>query len=256
MINKKFLQWANLITFIATVIINYAATGLELGGYNTGELSDLIPNLFVPIGLTFSIWAVIYFFLIGFSIYQARDLFKSEKIEETYLNKIGYYFLLSNIANSVWIFMWHFRLVLLSFVFMIIILFSLIMIYLRLKIGKAEIDKAEKLWVHAPFSIYLGWITVATIANATALLVVSGVPNFGLIPEILTIVVIVVAVLITYAMLFLRKDWVYSLVIIWAVLGIYLKQTAVNSTIATTALVATIVVALGVIYTGFKLLKK
>lgn len=256
MINKKFLQWLNLITFIATVIINYAATGLELGGYNTGELSDLIPNLFVPIGLTFSIWAVIYFFLIGFSIYQARDLFKSEKIEETYLDKIGYYFLLSNIANSFWIFMWHFRLILLSFVFMIIILFSLIMIYLRLKIGKAEINKAEKLWVHAPFSIYLGWITVATIANATALLVVSGVPSFGLISEILTIVVIVVAILITYAMLFLRKDWIYSLVIIWAVLGIYLKQSAVNSTIATTALVATLIVALGVIYTGFKLLKK
>ena len=254
--NKKFLQWANLITFIATVIINYAAAGLELGGYNTGELSDLIPNLFVPIGLTFSIWAVIYFFLIGFSIYQARDLFKSEKIEETYLNKIGYYFILSNIANSIWIFMWHFRLVPLSFVFMIIILFSLIMIYLRLGIRKVELENSKKIWVHTPFSIYLGWITVATIANATALLVVLGVPSFGLIPEILTIIVIVVAVLITFAMLFLRKDWVYSLVIIWAVLGIYLKQIAVNSTIATTALVSTILIALGVIYTAFKLIKK
>jgi len=254
--NKKFLQWANLVSFIATVIINYAATGLELGGYNTGELSDLIPNLFVPIGLTFSVWAVIYFFLVGFSLYQAGDLFKSEKNEDLYLNKIGYYFILSNIANSVWIFTWHFRLVPLSFVFMIIILISLIMIYLKLGIGKTEIKRSENVWVHAPFSIYLGWITVATIANATALLVVLGVPSFGLIPEILTIIVIVVAVLITFAMLFLRKDWVYSLVIIWAVLGIYLKQIAVNSTIATTALVSTILVALGVIYTAFKLIKK
>ncbi len=256
MINKKFLQWANLITFVATVIINYAAAGLELGGYNTGELSDLIPNLFVPIGLTFSIWAVIYFFLAGFSIYQARDLFKSNKIEESFLNKVGYYFILSNIANSVWIFMWHFRLIPLSFIVMIAILFTLIMIYIRLGIGKTEVEKGEKVWIHTPFSIYLGWITVATIANATALLVVSGVPNFGSIPEILTIIVIAVAVLITFAMLVLRKDWVYSVVIIWATLGIFLKQNTLNPTIAITALIAIIVVALGIIYTGLKLIKK
>lgn len=256
MLNKKFLQWTNLITFIATLIINYAATGFELGGYNTGELSDLIPNLFVPIGLTFSIWAVIYFFLAGFSYYQARDLFKSDKIEEEFLNKIGYYFILGNIANSVWILTWHFRLVPLSFVFMIIILFSLIMIYLRLGIGKTETQKSERLWVHTPFSIYLGWITVATIANATAVLVDSGVPGFGFLPEILTIIVIVVAVLITIAMLILRKDWVYSLVIFWATLGIYLKQNMLNSTIAMTSLIAVIVITLGIIYTGYKLIRK
>lgn len=256
MINKKFLQWANLVSFIATVIINYAATGFELGGYNTGELSDLIPNLFVPIGLTFSIWAVIYFFLIAFSLYQARDLFKSEKIEMEFLNKIGYYFLLSNIANSVWIFFWHFRLVLLSFVVMIIILFSLLMIYLKLGIGKSELKDAKKIWVHTPFSIYLGWITVATIANATALLVTLGIPSFGLLPEILTIVVITVAVLITFGMLLIRKDWIYSLIVLWATLGIFLKQYPSNLTIAITALIAIIAVGLGIIYTGFKLMRK
>ncbi|TFG25766.1 MAG: hypothetical protein EU533_00760 [Promethearchaeota archaeon] len=256
MYNKKLLQWGNILTFIATFIINYAATGLELGGYNTGELSDLIPNLFVPIGLTFSIWGVIYFFLAGFSVYQGRDLFKSEEIEMDYLNKIGYYFILSNIANSVWIFLWHYRLVPLSLIAMIVILFSLLMIYLRLGIGKSQAPKKVKIWVHAPFSIYLGWITVATIANVTATLVESGFDAFGFIPEFLTVFVIIVAVLITYGMLLLRKDWVYSLVVLWATLGIYLKQSTLNLTIATTALIAVIIVAVGIIYTGFKLLKK
>jgi hypothetical protein len=79
-INKKLLQWLNIITFVATFAINYLATGLELGGYNTGELSDLIPNLFVPAGITFSIWGVIYFFLAAFSVYQGRDLFKDNKL--------------------------------------------------------------------------------------------------------------------------------------------------------------------------------
>ena len=260
MMNKKLLQWLNIITFIVTVLINYLATGLELGGYNTGELSDLIPNLFVPIGLTFTVWAVIYFFLGGFSIYQGRDLFKETKMDMPYLNKIGYYFIISNIANSVWIFLWHFRLIPLSLVFMIIILLTLILIYLRLGIGKTNVSRAERIWVHTPFSIYLGWITVATIANVTAVLVTSGVadgvtsPNF--IAEIWTILVIVVAVIITYLMLWLRKDWVYSLVVLWASLGIYLKQSTGNLTIAITALIAVIIVAVGIIYTGVKLLRK
>ena len=266
MISKKLLQWLNIITFIATVLINYLATGLELGGYNTGELSDLIPNLFVPIGLTFTVWAVIYFFLGGFSVYQGRDLFKETKMDMPYLNKIGYYFIISNIANSVWIFLWHFRLVPVSLVFMVIILLTLIMIYLRLGIGKSSVSRAEKIWVHTPFSIYLGWITVATIANVTAVLVTSGVADgvtiplggtgANLIAEIWTILVIIVAVIITYLMLWLRKDWVYSLVVVWASLGIYLKQSTGNFTIAITALIAVIIVAVGIVYTGVKLLRK
>jgi len=260
-INKKLLQWLNIITFVATFAINYLATGLELGGYNTGELSDLIPNLFVPAGITFSIWGVIYFFLAAFSVYQGRDLFKDNKIDIPYLEKIGYWFIISNIANAAWIFFWHFQVILppalvLSLVVMIIILISLIMIYLKLEIGRSDISRGEKVWVHAPFSIYLGWITVATIANVTAVLVTAGVEPFGPIAEFLTVFVILVAVIITYLMLFLRKDWVYSLVIVWAVLGIYLKQSTGNTTVAITSLIAIILIAIGIVYTSYKLLRK
>jgi hypothetical protein len=260
-INKKLLQWLNIITFVATFAINYLATGLELGGYNTGELSDLIPNLFVPAGITFSIWGVIYFFLAAFSVYQGRDLFKDNKIDMPYLEKIGYWFIISNIANAAWIFFWHFQVILppalvLSLVVMIIIVISLIMIYLKLEIGRSDISRGEKVWVHAPFSIYLGWITVATIANVTAVLVTAGVEPFGPIAEFLTVFVILVAVIITYLMLFLRKDWVYSLVIVWAVLGIYLKQSTGNTTVAITSLIAIILIAIGIIYTSYKLLRK
>jgi len=261
MINKKLLQWLNIITFVATFAINYLATGFELGGYNTGELSDLIPNLFVPAGITFSIWGVIYFFLAAFLVYQGRDLFKDNKIDMPYVDKIGYWFIISNIANAAWIFFWHFQVILppaliLSLVVMIIILVSLIMIYLRLNIGKTDISRGERVWVHAPFSIYLGWITVATIANVVAVLVSVGIDPFGPIPEFLTVFVILVAVIITYLMLFLREDWVYSLVIVWAILGIYLKQATGNLTVAITALIAVIVVTIGIVYTGYKLLKK
>lgn len=248
MVKKEFLQIFNLIGFIATVIVNFLAVLLPIGGSTTQELSDAIPNLFVPTGITFSIWSVIYIFLGLFSIYQIRDITKEDKIEMKYVDDIGYFFIIGSLANIIWIFLWHYRLVPLSLIFMIILLLSLLIIYLKLNIGKSEVSKIEKIAVHVPFSIYLGWITVATIANVTAVLVVLGVSGFGLLAELLTIIVIIVAVLITFGMLYLRKDYAYSFVIVWALLGIFIKQIASNLTVGITTLVSTILIIVGIIY--------
>jgi hypothetical protein len=245
---KEYLQIFNLIGFISTVIVNFLAVLLPIGGNTTQELSDAIPNLFVPAGITFSIWTFIYIFLGLFSIYQIRDIFKKDKIEMKFLDNIGYFFIIGSLANIIWIIVWHYQLVPLSLVFMIILLVSLLLIYIKLDIGRSEVSKMEKVAVHIPFSIYLGWITVATIANVTALLVVLEVSGFGPLAEIWTILVIAVAVLITFAMLLIRKDYAYSLVIIWALLGIFIKQTASNLIVAITALISAILIIVGIIY--------
>ena len=251
--NKKLaLQVLNLITLIITVIINYVATTVPLGLGSTGEISDLYPNLFVPAGITFTIWAVIYVFLGIFVVYQSRDMFKREKVEMPFLERMSYLFIISNIANTLWILFWHFGLIYLSIIVMIVILLSLIGIYLRLKIGKTQVNTREKWFVHIPFSIYLGWITVATIANVTAVLISVGVQGYGVLAEILTVLVISVAVLITFAMLFLRKDYSYSLVVLWAIFGIFLKQLGYNLTVTFTAIIAVILVAVGILYTAYR----
>jgi len=258
--NKKLLQIFNLVTFIAAVIINYLAISLPLGFGTTQELSDAIPNLFVPAGITFSIWGIIYILLGLFSIYQIRDIFKSDKIEMPYVEEINVFFIISNLANLIWILLWHFQLVPLSLGAMLLILVMLLLIYLRLKIGKKDVSRIEKWAVHVPFSVYLGWITVATIANVTALLVTLGVPNGvtfpSLLAEILTIIVISVVVIITILMLVLRKDVAYSLVVVWASLGIFLKQFPGNLTIAIPALIALIIVFIGIIYVAIKYFRK
>jgi len=246
------LQAMNLITLVLTVVINYAAALIPLGLGNTGFISSLYPNLFVPAGITFSIWGVIYVFLGLFVIYQIRDVFKQEKLEMPFLEKIGYLFIASNIANSVWILFWHYGLIYLSIFAMLGILLTLIGIYLKLEIGKTKFNPREKWLVHIPFSIYLGWITVATIANVTAVLVSAGVEYEGLIAEILTITVISVAVLITIVILYIRKDYAYSLVVLWAVLGIFLQQSGSNLTIATTAIIALVIIAAGILFTIIK----
>ncbi len=248
MTKKEYLQIFNLIGFIATVIINFLAVLIPIGGLTTQELSDAIPNLFVPAGITFSIWSVIYIFLGLFSVYQIRDIFKDNKIEMKFLDDIGYFFIIGSLANVVWIFVWHYQLVPVSLVFMVILLASLLLIYIKLDIGRSDVSTIEKIAVHVPFSIYLGWITVATIANVTAVLVVLGVNGFGLLAEILTILVIAVAVLITFAMLLLRKDYAYSLVVFWALLGIYIKQSTANLPVAITALVSGILILVGIVF--------
>ena len=245
---KEYLQIFNLLGFIATVIVNFLAILLPIGGMTTQELSDAIPNLFVPAGITFSIWSLIYIFLGIFSVYQIRDITKKDKIEMKFVDNIGYFFIIGSLANIVWIFVWHYQLVPISLIFMIILLISLLFIYLKLDIGKSEVRRIEKVAVHVPFSIYLGWITVATIANVTSVLVVFGVDGFGLVAEILTILVIAVALVITFAMLLIRKDYAYSLVIVWALLGIFIKQSIANFTIAITALISGILILVGIVY--------
>jgi len=253
-LNKKLvLQVGNIIGYIGTVIVNALANIIPIGGKNTGELSDQYPNLFVPAGLTFSIWGVIYLLFALFVIYQARDIYKSEneKLNMPFLDQIGYGFIIASAANISWIFFWHYEFVLISLFVMIALFASLLYIYLRLDIGRSEVPRNEKLLVHIPFSVYIGWITVATVANVTAVLVDAGVQSFGPLAEFLTVVVIVVVVIITLLMLWTRKDIAYSLVVVWAALGIVIKQISQNLLIAIVALIALIIVVIGIFYIGY-----
>jgi len=247
---KKLLQAGNILAMIATIIINGLAVILPLNGKSTQELSDALPNLFVPANLTFSIWGIIYILWVVFAIYQARDLFKKEKPQMPFLFQISWLFILSCVANSAWIFAWHYQQVGLSLIIMIILLLTLIALYERLDVGRSSVPLKEKLCVHLPFSVYLGWITVATIANVTAYLVSVHWDGLGISDVMWTQLVISVGVLITLLALITRRDIAYSLVVAWALLGIYLKRTTAgftNSDVATTALIAMVIIAIGII---------
>jgi len=253
---KRTLQVANIIGLIATIIMNYLSNALPLNGKTPGQLSDQYPNLFVPAGFTFSIWGVIYLFLIGFIIYQASDLFSKEKKELPFVERIGWWFVISCVANIAWLFAWHYEIVSLSLILMVGILFSLIQIYLRLRIGE-ESYKGIDLWlVRVPFSIYLGWISVATIANTTALLVKSGYAALNTTDLIWTIVMIAIAVVLGLTMLLRKRDFPYVLVLIWALYGIMSANQVnafdVSPQVVTTTIVAMSVLALGSLITLFR----
>ena len=242
------LVLGNSIGVIATIIINALAVILPLNGKSTSQLSDAITNLFVPAGITFSIWSIIYLFLIVFMVYQILELRKKEQAEMMTIYKIGGWFMLASLANVIWIFLWHYEYVSFSLLAMLVLLISLLMIYLRLNIGLSTVPLKEKLAVHVTISIYLGWISVATIANVTAVLVKANVGELFLGQVTWTILVIAVASFLTILMLVIRKDIAYSLVIIWALLGIVIKRLGndpifgVRTNIAIVAAVAILVI--------------
>jgi len=235
------LSILNLLGFLATVVVNALASILPINGITTGELSDLYPNLFVPAGLTFAIWGLIYVLLGIFVIYPLIPRVRRDPQKVEFVQRIGPLFFISCIANIGWIFAWHYQILPLSLVLMLILLGSLLAIYLRLNIGKSDAPKAERYLVHLPFSVYLGWITIATIANVTALLVDIDWMRWGLTQQFWAVAVIIVGIAIALSVLFTRKDIYYSLVVDWALLGILLKRLSVTTVPAQSVVVVTIV---------------
>jgi benzodiazapine receptor len=239
--NMKLLQIVNILSFLAVIVVNTLASTVGINGRLTGAISDGLPNLFVPAGLTFSIWGVIYLLLLLFTIAQARGLFSAGQNGPEGTRKIGWLFAISSVANIGWLLLWHYELVGVSVLAMVVILGSLLAIYVRLGTGRTRAGSAERWLFRVPFSVYLGWITVATIANVTALLVKAGWNGFGVNPEMWAVAVIIVAALITLAVLATRRDAGYGLVVLWALAGISLKRSADSSAASHVVFVAAII---------------
>lgn len=238
----------NLIGFLGVVVVNGLANALPLNNQTTGALSDKYPNLFVPAGLTFSIWGVIYILLAIFAVY-GLVCASSKYMKRGFVDRIGVVFFVSCLANIGWIFAWHYEMLGLSLLLMAILLACLIAIYLRLSIGKSGVDKKQRYMVHLPFSVYLGWITIAPIANVTALLVDINWNTWGLGETVWTVLVIVVGIAIALTILLQRRDIFYSLVVDWALVGILLKRLSAeaNQAVVITTIAGLALITLGII---------
>lgn len=244
---------ANIIMLVFVLVMNYLANALPIAGRTPAQVSDMFPTLFTPAGFTFSIWGIIYLLLIGFAVYQARFLGKEAPV---FMEKIGWLFVLSCVANAGWLLAFHHLKIGLSMLIMLAILGSLLTIYLRLDVGKSAAVPAERWLVRLPFSVYLGWITVATIANTSILLTHlgwSGQPGGA---QFWTVVVIAAAVVVGLLALVFRSDIGFGMVILWALFGIFSKRAAdlgsEDGMVEIAAIAGMVVMGLGIIYRIFK----
>jgi len=244
-------QICNILAVVAVLIMNTLVNALPINGVLTAQVSDSYPNLFTPPGYVFSIWGVIYALAIVFMFYQARPSQRSKE----YLGQINFLYPASAIANITWLFLFQYsygvpKLLLATLIPMTALLLCLLLMYNRLGIGRREVPRNEKLAVHLPISVYLGWISLAIIANIASALnvLIPGIPMPT--QAVWTAIVLLVALLITVLMVWTRKDFAFGLVVIWASTGIALNRVAIPIVFATSIVTAS-VVAILVIATPF-----
>jgi translocator protein len=223
-------QVVNVLAYLATIVGNALSVTLPLGVATTEQIANRYPIYFLPANFTFGVWGVIYLALGVFTVYQALP----SQRENPVLRRIGYLFALTCVCNVTWLVLFQYEFFAASMLPMVVLLLTLITIYLRLGVGPQRVSTATRLCIWLPFSLYLGWITVATIANATYVLYDLRWNGFGISGATWAIVLIVVAALLTTVMVLTRRDLAYMLVVVWALAGIAVKQASTSS-VSTTA---------------------
>jgi hypothetical protein len=248
---KKLLQILNGIALVSTIFMNYLSNTGLMNNTTIGEISGGLRTLFTPAGYAFSIWGLIYIMLLGFAIYQGRSLFVKVR-DDDFVLKVGYWFVISCIANSLWVVSWVYGYTGLSCVFIFLLLVSLLKIVWnnRMELWDAPISVIAFLWW--PFVIYSGWVTVASIANVSAYLVKIDWNGFGLSPLLWTMIMIVIATVINLSITWKRNMREFALVGAWALIAIGIANQDSEITIAYTAFVAAAILILSSGIHGFK----
>ena len=212
----------NLVAFAVVILFNVLSNALPFNDQTQVEISSRYPSLFTPAGFTFSIWGVIYLALLAFVIWQAlpaqRDSAKVANISGLFQTNCA--------MNALWLVVWHYDLLVLSMVVMLIILVTLVMIYRRLLASLDDAPFVQHLVLYLPFSIYTAWISVATIANASILQLASGWNDIGLSAVEWTLLKLAVAGAIGATMIVKVRDVPFALVVAWAAYGISVMQSA------------------------------
>lgn len=235
-----------VLTYLAMVGVNYLANSLPLNGRRTGDVSNAYPSLFTPAGYTFAIWGVIYLLLGAHVLYQ---LFGDRDGHPALLNRVGVLFSISSLANTAWVFAWHYDRIALSAVLIVVILVCLALIVTMLR--RANLTGRQRWLAGVPFSVYFGWTTVATVANMTVLLVSRKWDGFGLSAATWAVIIVLVAMAIGTVTMLRNRDVAYGLVLIWAFVGILVRQTSADGFAGRyPAIIAAVVVSLVVYLVG------
>lgn len=239
-------QIITILVTVLTITVNGLANALPLNGQGTGEISNRFDIYFVPAGYVFSIWGLIYLGLVAFTFYQAVPAQRDNAL----LKKIYPAYWIGNLANAVWIFLWHYEVFSLTLVMMLTILASLLYMYVQISKVGSNLDRNQKWFVKLPVSIYLGWISVATIANVSQVLFFFDWGGWGISPPVWTVIMLAIAIVLGLLMLWRENDIPYVLVLVWAFVGINNSQ-ADTVLVANVAWLASFLLILAVIVVYF-----
>ncbi|MEQ8904712.1 hypothetical protein [Ekhidna sp.] len=224
------------------LIVNFLANYLPIGGRTTAEVSKAYPTLFTPAGFTFSIWGVIFTCLVVYVIYQYLPRNRDNKT----FDRINRHFVVNCAASTLWIFAWHYELITLSLILMVVILSSLIGIYRHVLPGNI-VGFKDRLFVRAPFSLYFGWITVATLANISVEQTFIGMDDWIMTKTVWVFVELALAGAIATVMVIRYRDQIFGGVVAWAAWGITENQADTPEVAGAAAVVMILILVILVI---------
>ena len=240
----------NTLSLIFALVLNGLAGSGVFNGKSVGDISARYDTLIAPAGYAFAIWGIIYLLLILFVGYQWYAWLRNR--DDTALKQTGYWFALGNIANGLWIVAWLNEYMGISVLLIFILLFSLIMLTLRLRLEIWDAPLRTIGFVWWPICIYLGWIVVASVANVSAYLVSLNWQGGFLSPSTWTVIMIAVATVIYLLLTFTRNMREAAVVGIWAFIAIAVRQWSVHDGIVFAALAGAGILLIVVSWHGYK----
>jgi hypothetical protein len=235
----------NTIGYILVIAVNALASMGRINSNTTAQVSEKYDNLLVPAGFTFSIWGLIYLALLGFVIYQLWLAFAPghDRMLTQLMERLRGWWLISCLANSCWLFAWHYEVLPLAILFMLTLLISLLAIHINFNIAAPGASRPVRFFIYLPFSLYLGWICVATVANIAALLVYTGVDGMSV---TVTVILILLCCVAATLLVVKRDNIIAGLVAIWGFYGIIAKRQS-EATVMALPVVISCLAAIGVV---------
>ena len=230
-----------LVATIGTIVFNgLAATGY-INGVTPEVISGKYPTVLTPAGYAFTIWSLIYVGMLAFSIYQLlpANIAKYSRVRSLYI--------ISCVLNCAWIFFWHRDQIGVCLAIILALLATLLLLCIKLK---EQATPTDSLCSKAPFGIYFGWVTCASIVNFAIFIAYMG---WGQISAAVGCIFIVFAAVCAIVVRWRLTNYLYPLAVAWALTAIAVKQSGNTPIVVTAAFaVVTCIVTVGSIVTSLK----
>ncbi len=220
MIRSDIRAYVNIGALAVVLLMNFLSNAIPFNNMTQQELSAANPVLITPAPYVFSIWGLIYLALIAFVVYQALPQFR----ENPAVKAVGILFAVSCVFNVLWLILWHYQNIGWSFIIILLFLATLVVIYLRLGAVTAIKNSYDRVLVKYPFSLYLAWLSAATIVNFNVWLYSIGWLGTGTGAVFFTVLMLIIAALLALAVFYLRQDYIYAAVFVWALIGIGVRH--------------------------------
>jgi hypothetical protein len=241
----RLRQFAVMGSIWGGIVVNTLSNFFPLKGLNVGQISNQLFSSvqIIPANYAFAIWGLIYLGLIALGFYQ----FQPSQQQDPALRRSGWLLVMASLAQMGWIYLFQARLFTLSTLAMAGILLPLIAIYLRLDMGSnrtAASHRKARWFVQYPISLYLGWISVATVVNVAIALYSLNWDGWGIAPAVWATVMAVVSGAIAAVISVRHRDPIFVMVIVWALVAIALRHSEVKLLAITAAAEAVALTAL------------